>query len=209
MSNLLAARRPRRSSQRTRRRRSRAGARSTPRYREAFADVAGHRVHARRARRRADQLAHRRSRSTTDVGAIARHVSRAPRDARHRGPAGVEADAPAAGVPRRAESPGGAVAERIFATGLCLPSGSSMTDAEQARVDRRRARGRAGRRLDCAEQPAPRAVAHQGARPGRCRAAARQPRRRARSASAFAYEAAYLVPVKRHLVPSSRRSASR
>jgi dTDP-4-amino-4,6-dideoxygalactose transaminase len=29
---------------------------------------------------------------------------------------------------------GGAVAERIFATGLCLPSGSSLTDADQRRV---------------------------------------------------------------------------
>jgi dTDP-4-amino-4,6-dideoxygalactose transaminase len=33
-----------------------------------------------------------------------------------------------------AERRGGAVAERLFATGLCLPSGSSLTDAEQARV---------------------------------------------------------------------------
>ncbi len=35
-----------------------------------------------------------------------------------------------ADVPMR----GGAVAERIFATGLCLPSGSSLTDADQDRV---------------------------------------------------------------------------
>lgn len=33
-----------------------------------------------------------------------------------------------------APSCGGAVAERIFATGLCLPSGSGLTDAEQERV---------------------------------------------------------------------------
>jgi len=37
-------------------------------------------------------------------------------------------------VYRDAERLGGAVAERIFATGLCLPSGSSLTDAEQDRV---------------------------------------------------------------------------
>ncbi len=33
-----------------------------------------------------------------------------------------------------AEVHGGAVAERIFRTGLCLPSGSSMTDADVDRV---------------------------------------------------------------------------
>jgi dTDP-4-amino-4,6-dideoxygalactose transaminase len=38
--------------------------------------------------------------------------------------------------PLFAEAPliGGQVAERIFATGLCLPSGSSLTDADQDRV---------------------------------------------------------------------------
>jgi dTDP-4-amino-4,6-dideoxygalactose transaminase len=33
-----------------------------------------------------------------------------------------------------AEVRGGAVAERVFATGLCLPSGSAMTDADVDRV---------------------------------------------------------------------------
>jgi len=33
-----------------------------------------------------------------------------------------------------AEMHGGEVAERIFSTGLCLPSGSSMTDADVDRV---------------------------------------------------------------------------
>jgi dTDP-4-amino-4,6-dideoxygalactose transaminase len=33
-----------------------------------------------------------------------------------------------------AEVRGGSVAERIFATGLCLPSGSAMTDRDVDRV---------------------------------------------------------------------------
>jgi len=47
---------------------------------------------------------------------------------------------------RDAECRRGAVAEGIFATGLCLPSGSSLTDAEQSRVVEavRCARGRGG-----------------------------------------------------------------
>jgi dTDP-4-amino-4,6-dideoxygalactose transaminase len=32
------------------------------------------------------------------------------------------------------EAVGGAVAERLFAEGLCLPSGSALTDVEQQRI---------------------------------------------------------------------------
>ena len=45
----------------------------------------------------------------------------------------MEADAPAAGV-RRLPRARRAVAEEIFRTGLCLPSGSAMTDADVDRV---------------------------------------------------------------------------
>jgi pyridoxal phosphate-dependent aminotransferase EpsN len=44
-------------------------------------------------------------------------------------PTGVEADAPAARVPRL-PSFGGEVSERLFRDGLCLPSGSAMTVAD-------------------------------------------------------------------------------
>ena len=110
-------------------------------YRDALADVPGHRVHARRAatasrptgspchRRRLDDSARRRG----DAGA--------PRGARHRGASRVEADAPAAGVrrlrdARRARSP-----RRSSARGLCLP--------ERLEHDRRRRRPRRRRVLEC------------------------------------------------------------
>ena len=46
----------------------------------------------------------------------------------------MEADAPAAGVRRLRRSAAARVAEEIFRTGLCLPSGSAMTDADVDRV---------------------------------------------------------------------------
>ena len=109
-----------------------AARRSTRRYRDAFADVAGHRVHARRARRRAHHwltVDHPRRAEFGVADAIREHLESLDIEARpawkpmHLQP--VFADC---------EMRGGAVAEEIFRTGLCLPSGSAMTDADVDRV---------------------------------------------------------------------------
>ena len=103
--------------------------RALPRRR--FADVDGHRVHAQRARRRAHQLAHRGHRRRPEPD-VREHLESLDIEARpawkpmHLQP--VFADC---------EMRGGAVAEEIFRTGLCLPSGSAMTDADVDRVRRR------------------------------------------------------------------------
>ena len=113
-----------------RRPRSRAGARSSARYREAFADVAGHRVHARR-RRRANPPTGSPSSPSTDPHApsAVRTSSRSTsRPGRRGSPCTCNRCSPTASVR------GGAVAEEIFRTGLCLPSGSVMTDADVDRV---------------------------------------------------------------------------
>ena len=52
---------------------------------------------------------------------------------RHREPSAVEADAPAAGLRRGAARVDG-TSEYLFAHGLCLPSGSALTDAQVERV---------------------------------------------------------------------------
>ena len=51
----------------------------------------------------------------------------------HRGAPRLEADAPAAGLRGQPEF-GGDVSARLFEQGLCLPSGSAMSDADQDRV---------------------------------------------------------------------------
>ena len=86
-----------------------------------------------RRRRRAHQLAHRRHRRRAEFGASPTAIREHLEIARHRGPPGVEAHAPPAGV-RRLPDARRRVAEEIFRTGLCLPSGSAMTDADVDRV---------------------------------------------------------------------------
>ncbi len=86
-----AARRPARARS-TRRRAINA------RYRDAFADVAGHRVHAQR--RRGGEPTNWLTVVTVDEPDARPRDPRAPRVARHRGPPGVEAHAPAAAVRR-------------------------------------------------------------------------------------------------------------
>ena len=68
------------------------------------------------------------------VRRVAHRGPRAPRVARHRGPARVEAHAPAAACSPRTRAGVVRVAEEIFRTGLCLPSGSAMTDSDIERV---------------------------------------------------------------------------
>jgi len=46
----------------------------------------------------------------------------------------VEADAPGEPVFRDCEAIGGAVSEALFRAGLCLPSGTAMTEANIERV---------------------------------------------------------------------------
>ena len=46
----------------------------------------------------------------------------------------MEADAPAAGVPRMRDRAAAASPTDLFEHGLCLPSGSSLTDDDQRRV---------------------------------------------------------------------------
>ena len=76
-----------------------------------------------------------RSSSTRRVtGWTAADLARGDGRGRHRDPAGVEADAPAAGLRRLSGTLDG-TSERLFDQGLTLPSGSAMTDEEFARVE--------------------------------------------------------------------------
>ena len=115
-------------------------------YREALGDLAGisFMPEAAWGRRTAGSRA---SRSTRRRSARSREDVRLRSSAKHRGAAGLEADASAAGVLLTAGVRGGAVSARLFETGICLPSGSSLTAREQAAViaavaETRAARGR-------------------------------------------------------------------
>ena len=99
------------------------------RYRDALGDVPGIAFMPDAARRRADQLADRRPDRSRGVRRHRRRRPPGPRGRRHRGPPGVEADAPASrssptARPRRRRG------RADLRAGLCLPSGSSLTDAE-------------------------------------------------------------------------------
>ena len=87
-----------------------------------------------------------------------------PRAREHRGAPGVEADAPAAALRPRPARSAAAVAEQLFRHGLCLPSGSALTDAERERVVETVLA--TPRRVGRGESRGPRApVARAGARP--------------------------------------------
>ena len=102
-------------------------------YVERLGDIDGRRVHARSSLRTVESLADdAHDRPDAVRGGSRRRLARARRG-EHRGSPGLEADAPPAGL-RRSRVFGGAVSEQIFETGICLPSGTGMTDDQIDRI---------------------------------------------------------------------------
>ena len=132
MTQPARGRRPR-SAARPPRARSPAAGEIFARYRDAFADVPGLADRCPSPTGVHPTGGSPSSRSTPSSAPPPPTVCRAPRDPRHRGPARVEAAAPPARV-RGVADAGRCRRRAVFRDGLCLPSGSALTDADVDRV---------------------------------------------------------------------------
>ena len=132
MSNLLAA--LGRAQLETLHERVAARRRIRDRYRELLDGVPGISFMPRGAVRDDERLAHVHRRRPGGVRGRPRGGPARARGRGHRGAAALEADAPAAGLRAAPSRSAGTSAARLFERGLCLPSGSSLTDEDQDRV---------------------------------------------------------------------------